>query len=306
MPERTQRVIFYRIHQTGIDYTCHQHEEHEIIFVTSGRCRYRLDGAHEIELSPGYLLAVPAGRDHRIVLAQEGELCGLMFPPSMLDELAAHHPHLRTVIWQGEAGESIWANQPDYSPTPSSLPDLTPGQYDFSLRLRHNLPAYAALDNLFHTIPWNQPGQQMLISNLIDALALLVVGTYLRLTLAEETPRQEDTTKFRILQVKAWIERHFQEEVAIPRLAEMACLSRNHFTTTFTRLVGVSPKQYLLHCRLQHAMMLLCHSALPCKEIAPVSGYADLSNFFSDFKAYTGMTPQAYRQEKGMVTDVGV
>lgn len=54
-----------------------------------------------------------------------------------------------------------------------------------------------------------------------------------------------------------YIQSHSDEALTLRRLSQMVGLSSNHFQQLFTRIVGVSPRDYRDHCRLARLRELL-------------------------------------------------
>jgi PAS domain S-box-containing protein len=82
---------------------------------------------------------------------------------------------------------------------------------------------------------------------------------------------------------------HFAENIRIDALA------LSQFERAMHRAVGVSPKQFLVGLRRDHAATLLVTTSLPLAEIATACGYYDQSQFTRLFRTATGVTPGAYR-----------
>jgi transcriptional regulator GlxA family with amidase domain len=92
------------------------------------------------------------------------------------------------------------------------------------------------------------------------------------------------------------MDRHYREDIAIAALAELASISPDYFTKLFIRLIGQSPKQYLLAKRLASAAYCLTHSQESITQIALDSGFDYLPNFHRAFKQQTGLSPRSYRE----------
>lgn len=87
----------------------------------------------------------------------------------------------------------------------------------------------------------------------------------------------------------------YAENLSIEQYAKMANLSPGRFTHLFTGMTGISPKQYLLHIKLERAIELLSDTNLSVAQIAELVGVSD-SNYFSRiFKKHTGHSPGFYR-----------
>ena len=93
-----------------------------------------------------------------------------------------------------------------------------------------------------------------------------------------------------------WIEAHSSEPLTLEAVAGEAAMSPFHFLRVFARVIGVTPHQYLVQCRLRSAARLLADDARSITEIAVDVGFGDLSNFVRTFRRAAGISPRAYRQ----------
>jgi len=57
---------------------------------------------------------------------------------------------------------------------------------------------------------------------------------------------------------------HLQENIALEVLAEIAQLSVHHFARAFCQSLGISPHNYIVQRRVEHAQQLLRNTDLPC------------------------------------------
>lgn len=90
--------------------------------------------------------------------------------------------------------------------------------------------------------------------------------------------------------------REYAENITMSEYAKMLNISVGRFTHVFTRTMGVSPKQYLLRIRFDHAAELLANTDLTVAQISELVGISD-SNYFSRvFKKHMGHSPNFYRQ----------
>lgn len=80
-------------------------------------------------------------------------------------------------------------------------------------------------------------------------------------------------------------------------LARAAGLSRTAFAARFTRLVGRSPMQYALGCRMRRAQELLRTDRLTVEAVASQVGYGSDAALSAAFTRFVGMTPGAYRRK---------
>lgn len=97
--------------------------------------------------------------------------------------------------------------------------------------------------------------------------------------------------------VKAYIEENFNRDLTLSDLANLVFVSPYHLAHLYKDEMGVSPIQYLIHCRIEEAKRLLQHSNLTIREIASRIGYPNAIYFNLMFKKITGMPPGKYRKK---------
>ena len=93
-----------------------------------------------------------------------------------------------------------------------------------------------------------------------------------------------------------YISEHYEDEITVSELAEVAHISRCHFSVRFKERTGFSPYQYLFLYRLGYAKQLLCNTVDSVGEIASRCGFSDVSSFIRAFKRAEGVSPAAYRK----------
>ncbi|MGH7454651.1 MAG: helix-turn-helix domain-containing protein, partial [bacterium] len=71
----------------------------------------------------------------------------------------------------------------------------------------------------------------------------------------------------------------FDQPITLDEMAQIACLSPNHFLRTFRQIFRQSPHQYLTALRLERAQKLLAGTALPVTEVCYAVGFASLGSF---------------------------
>ncbi len=100
----------------------------------------------------------------------------------------------------------------------------------------------------------------------------------------------------RAVEAALWLEHHAHEPIDLERVSGEAGLSPFHFLRLFARVLGLTPHQYLVRCRLRHAARLLADPAPSITDIAFDVGFADLSNFVRTFRRAAGVSPRAFRR----------
>lgn len=101
----------------------------------------------------------------------------------------------------------------------------------------------------------------------------------------------------------SFIESNYFRSFDIGWLAEELGMSRAHFTTVFTSVVGKSPYNYLTHYRVGKAQNMLLTCSLNVSEVALACGFSSVGRFDAMFKKYIGSSPNEYRSAKKMTGD---
>jgi len=95
--------------------------------------------------------------------------------------------------------------------------------------------------------------------------------------------------------VPSYLSFHLGEPLSVADMAERARLSPSRFATVFREDFGLSPHQYFLRLRIEHAQDLLRSTDLPVKLIAEYCGFADVHHFSKAFKRRIQLSPGAFR-----------
>lgn len=97
----------------------------------------------------------------------------------------------------------------------------------------------------------------------------------------------------------AYIHQHYDKEIGVGELAELAHLGVRQYSRLFRRLTGVSPNHYLNEYRVNRAKEQLLLTRDPLESIAHRSGYPDEYYFIRRFKELSGTSPRKYAKKQG-------
>ncbi|CAG7614005.1 AraC family transcriptional regulator [Paenibacillus allorhizosphaerae] len=92
-----------------------------------------------------------------------------------------------------------------------------------------------------------------------------------------------------------FINTHFMEGISVMEAVQVAGVHRSHFYNEFNRLLGMSPRQYLIKLRMERASEMLMNTTLSITEISLSTGYPDLYSFSRAFYNFFGVSPTDYR-----------
>ena len=109
--------------------------------------------------------------------------------------------------------------------------------------------------------------------------------------------RRADRTgaSFHISDIRAYIDRHYFEEIKISMFTEKYFLSREYLMKLFKQEYGVGIHEYTQKLRMEKARVLLGEEGLKIQEISDMLGYNDKNYFSKAFRNYFGVSPSEYR-----------
>lgn len=98
-------------------------------------------------------------------------------------------------------------------------------------------------------------------------------------------------------QIRQWIDTHFAERITTARLVRMAGYSRSRFFSLFLDDTGMTPNDYLVRVRIEHAKRLLTRHDQLISTIAADCGFSSAAAFSSTFRKHVGISPREFRQK---------
>lgn len=103
---------------------------------------------------------------------------------------------------------------------------------------------------------------------------------------------KEQNTVRRLLR---YIEEHCTEEISNAEIAAQFALHPYYLNRIFKKNTGETMHSYLMRARIRLACGMVLAGEKSISEIAQESGFCNQAHFAKVFRAYTGMTPTAYR-----------
>jgi AraC family transcriptional regulator len=128
----------------------------------------------------------------------------------------------------------------------------------------------------------------------LDEIGILFAARFVEMVSEQKHRAPEAGARDRRCAVEAalWIDEHSHEPLDLDSTAREVGLSSFHFLRLFGRVLGVTPHQYLVRCRLRHAARLLAERGRSITDV----GFGDLSNFVRTFHSAAGVSPREFRR----------
>ncbi|MBF2065757.1 MAG: helix-turn-helix transcriptional regulator [Calothrix sp. C42_A2020_038] len=212
------------------------------------------------DIQPGDVVVIPPGAIHSCATAQKAEYIVMMLSPQLINKAKSEDNSQDTI-------EVI----PQFA-----KPD--PLIYQMGLALKETLTS-------------NAKSSRVYAESMGSALAAHLLQNYS----AHKKQRYEyckGLPSSKLLQVTQFILNHLAEDLLISSMASEIGMSKYHFARLFKQSTGMSPYQYLIKCRIEHAKILLRDKRARISEVASMVGFSDQSQFTRHFKRMVGVTPQ--------------
>ena len=105
-------------------------------------------------------------------------------------------------------------------------------------------------------------------------------------------------SEMRALQeLQLWIAENLRKRLSVEELACHVAMSVRNFERVFTREVGITPSQYVLHVRVEAARRQLQQTNKGFKQVAAAAGFGSVDSMRRAFLRLLGITAQTYRAQ---------
>jgi AraC-like DNA-binding protein len=111
------------------------------------------------------------------------------------------------------------------------------------------------------------------------------------------SPGSSESTERLVPKCVDLIEENFQDEgMNVNWLADELGLNRSSLSRVFHKKLGLTIIDYIIACRMQHALFLLKETEMNVAEIAEKCGYRHADYFSKAFRKSMGKSPREYRE----------
>lgn len=110
-------------------------------------------------------------------------------------------------------------------------------------------------------------------------------------TKALSAPLPDDAMR----RVCAYIQNHFNKQLSLAELADIAGMSAGYFSRYFRQATGMTYSHYVNGIRMNYAVSLLKMTDYSLKKISEETGYYSESGFIKSFTKYFGFHPDTFR-----------
>ena len=274
VPDGATWTYFHRVLEESIPFNWHRHQELELT-LTLNSVGQRYVGDSIETYGDGDLVLLGSNLPHTWM--SQGKL-------------DAQRPHVAHVFWiRGAWLLGLIDSLNELSAVKQLLADAGRGVV-FSTEVAR------AVRSRVERMSTLSPARQL--ASLVEVMSILIEDTGTRLLCA---PRDEaDPIRLvdrpRIDRTLAYIQDHYQTDIAIQDLASVAALSVSGLHRLFKRHARVTVSEYIAQLRIGRACSLLVSTDRPIARVADEVGYANLSHFNRQFLALKKLTPREFRR----------
>jgi AraC-like DNA-binding protein len=168
----------------------------------------------------------------------------------------------------------------------------------FSHKIIHDSEIKSCILAIVKELDNQQLGYELSIKSHLFRILTLLLRNYVAqvLTINDHTMRMKNLNRF--APIFQSIEAAYQEEITVDSLADMAGLSRFHFSRLFKELTGRTVTEYVNGIRIGRAEYMLYNTTMTVSEIALASGFHDIYYFSRIFKKFKNAAPTDMRKNR--------
>jgi AraC family transcriptional regulator len=100
--------------------------------------------------------------------------------------------------------------------------------------------------------------------------------------------------------VANYIEEHVADTIPLSALADIARLSRFHFSRAFKQTFGMPPHRFHMRRRIERAKSLLADRLATVTSVGEAVGFSETSSFSTAFRRAMGVTPSSFQRSESL------
>ncbi|MDR6550303.1 AraC family transcriptional regulator [Paenibacillus qinlingensis] len=262
--------------------------DYQIVYVISGRMNLFI-GSEEYEILPGDCAFWGADTLHKLTV----------HPDMPATFISLHFDWTRMSpepIHPGPKLKNFHENPPYEPALPYTVEVESYGSVSFPVHFR-----FLEGERIFHQIVQEYKEEDHGYAMVLRGLLLQVLTQIIRREL--DVAFTHSSKRTMISNALQMIKEHPEQAWSITELAKSCGYHHIYFSQLFKEVMGVSPKRYMIHKRIQLAKKLLLKEE-KVEVVASKLGYTSIHYFSRHFKSISGMSPSTFRLYGNEVGDL--
>jgi AraC-like DNA-binding protein len=248
-----------------------------LYLITEGE-GYLVIGNEQIKLEAGYIYLIPSFT-----------ICTYVFEQG----LCHYYIHVNEFMQNGLNLFNLYKVKNKVMAT-----DLVKGLFERLLFINPDLQLPHRDPKVYQTKPWvNQKVIYGSINQHLESLGI-IHQLFSSFIYAEQEINSSHLLRHNMQEILLYLQNNLQNDITISELADIACLSKDHFTRIFKSLVGMPPTEFMIRKRIEKAQYLLLTTDMTHEQIIGETNFKSLSYFSRMFKKYTTYTPTVFRHQR--------
>jgi AraC-like DNA-binding protein len=268
-------------HEHDLTEIEHHHDFIEIVFITKGR-GIQVISNNEYEVSEGDIFILQGFQNHYFKDADKAEIINVMFDQVKSPGLISNDVKML------DGYSALFILEPRYR---------NRMHFKNMLHLNHVDLAKSEyiLNGMLHELQKKELGYEVFLKNKLEEIIIFITRKYSQISI----PKAKSLV--RIGKAIHFIENNFYQNIYIQQLADISFMSIRNFQRIFKEATSLSPNDYLLELRIQHASKLLTETDYAVYDVSDRVGIPDWFYFSKAFKKKFGVSPMNYRKQNKVV-----
>lgn len=265
------------------------HKWNVLFFVVSGRFLYSFSSKHQVTLTAGMHLLVPAGVSYQVTATEDCDYYFASFNVSGSLSVVADKDVVQFLNEETERQRSALNREYDTAPCDSIYIVESYFHGDQAPKLQHQISRCA--EYRYGSAP-------------LDRMRLLNSFYTLLLSLASATGEQLLDTKQlspTLIKLTRYIEENYTSQLSLQVLSSHFSMSKQYIMRLFREQFGMTVTHYINDVRLRKSLELLTFHPLSISEIAYAVGFSSLYYFDRLFKNTYAITPTEYQRTHNVI-----
>lgn len=271
--------VGYSSHNGDWNWTHVQSPFARLYYVTDGKAHITIHGSQSqtMELVPGSIYLIPPYVEHT-------------------DSCEGVFSHYYIHVYEEPSGESLFElfdvpNRVDEKKIDRELFRTLSEQNPFLTLSEKDPKSYDNQSTLLNNLSVNRRRE---LFNKVESRGVLYI--LLSRFLRTATPKSQ-IGDIRINRAVGYVKEHVCDIVSVNDLANVACMSKDHFIRQFRKQLGETPNKYVMRKKIERAELLLLTTQETVKSIAYELGFSDSAYFCRVFTKIAGTSPNQYRSQ---------